>query len=192
MSNQPHETRVLEREVIVAAQRGDRAAFKAIYEAHQERIYNTSYYMLNDPRLVEDVVQTVFLKILRGLPRFRFEADLSTWIYQITVNECQNQNRRRPMKQISFESLLGSGDEVDDLSIPENQHALNERQAIIRRAVLELSPKLRTVVVLKYIEGLSYDEMADVLGCAAGTVASRLNRALARLEQRLRPLRRIL
>src|SRR5215813_10328239 len=134
MSNQRPDIRVSEREWILAAQRGDRAAFKAIYDAHQERVYNTTYYKLDDSRMVEDVVQTIFLKILRGLPRFRFEADLSTWIYQITVNECQNQNRRRPLKQISFDSIAGSGEEVDDLSIPENQHALNERQAIIRRA----------------------------------------------------------
>lgn len=192
MNSQPSDTHVPEKELIVAAQLGDRAAFKTIYEAHQERVFNLTYYLLNDPRLVEDVVQTVFLKILRGLPGFRFEANLSTWIYQIAVNECQNQNRQRRMKQVSFESLLGSGEEADDLSIPENRHVRNERRAIIRQAVLELSPKLREVVILKYIEGLSYDEMATVLDCAAGTVASRLNRALSRLEKQLRPLRRIL
>jgi RNA polymerase sigma-70 factor, ECF subfamily len=192
MDSQLPDTYIRERELIVAAQLGDRAAFKSIYETHRERIYNLTYYLLNDSRLVEDVVQTVFLKILRGLPGFRFEANLSTWIYQIAVNECQNQNRRRSMKQVSFESLLGSGEEADNLSIPENQHLRNERRAIIRQAVLQLSPKLREVVILKYIEGLSYDEMATVLDCAAGTVASRLNRALSRLEKQLRPLKRIL
>jgi len=186
------DTRVPEREIIVAAQRGDRAAFKLIYEAHYERVYNLTSYMLNDPRTAEDVVQTIFLKILSGLPNFRFEADLSTWIYQVAVNECQNQNRRRRDQHVSFDSVQGSGDEVNDLAIPELHHALNERQAILQQAVLELSPKLRAVVVLKYIEGLSYDEMSDVLQCSAGTVASRLNRALARLEKRLRPLKRIL
>lgn len=192
MSSQSPDICVPERDLVVAAQLGDRAAFKAIYETHQERVHNITYYLLNDSHLVEDVVQTVFLKIIRGLPGFRFEANLSTWIYQIAINECQNQNRQRRMKQVSFESLLGSGDEVDDLSIPENRHVLNERQAIIRQAVLELSPKLRAVVILKYLEGLSYDEIATVLNCAAGTVASRLNRALSRLEKQLRPLKRIL
>src|SRR4051794_36596670 len=112
MNSQPPDTHEPERELIVAAQLGDRAAFKAIYEVHRERVFNLTYYLLNDPRLVEDVVQTVFLKILRGLAGFRFEANLSTWIYQITVNECQNQNRQLRLKQVSFESLLGSGEEI--------------------------------------------------------------------------------
>ncbi|MEN3335611.1 MAG: hypothetical protein V7641_4976 [Blastocatellia bacterium] len=109
---------------------GDRAAFKSIYKAHQECVFNLTYYLLNDSRLVEDVVQTVFLKILPGLPGFRFEANLSTWIYQIAVNECQNQNRQLRLKQVSFESLLGSGKEVDDLAIPENRHVRIEYSTI--------------------------------------------------------------
>lgn len=181
-----------ERDLVIAAQQGERAAFKAIYELHRDRVCNLIFYCLGDSRSVEDVLQIVFMKIYRGLSGFRFEANLSTWIYRVTINECQNQNRRRGARYVPFEAILGSGEEIDTTSIPDDWHARNERREIIHRAVLQLSPKLRAVVVLKYIEGLSYDEIAEALECAPGTVASRLNRALEELEARLRPLRSVL
>lgn len=192
MSFQQITSNMEERDMVIAAQNGDRAAFKALYEAHRDRVYNLIYYCLGDSRLVEDVLQIVFMKIYRGLAGFRFEANLATWIYRVTINECQNQNRRRGARYVSFETLLGSGEEIDTTSIPDDWHARNERREILHQAVLQLSPKLRAVIVLKYIEGLSYDEMAMALECAPGTVASRLNRALEELEARLRPLRPVL
>ena len=181
-----------DRDLVVAVQQGDRVAFKVLYEHHRDRVYNLIYYSLNDPRMVEDVLQIVFMKIYRGLPGFRFEASLSTWIYRVTINECQNQNRQPNVRFVPFDTIAGSGEEIDLASIPEQRHSYRERQEIIQEAVMQLSPKLRAVVVLKYIEGLSYEEIAQVLECAPGTVASRLNRALGDLESRLRPLRRIL
>jgi RNA polymerase sigma-70 factor (ECF subfamily) len=181
-----------ERELIAAAQQGDRAAFKALYENHRDRVYNLIFYCLTDVRLIEDVLQNVFLKVYRGLPQFRFEANLATWIYRVTINECQNQNRRNGARYVPFETILGSGEEIDLASTPDDWHARNERREIVQQAVLQLSPKLRAVVVLKYLEGLSYDEIAETLECAPGTVASRLNRALEELESRLRPLKHVL
>jgi RNA polymerase sigma-70 factor (ECF subfamily) len=181
-----------ERDLIAAAQQGDRAAFKAIYENHRDRVYNLVFYCLKDVRLIEDVLQNIFLKVYRGLPGFRFEANLATWIYRVTINECQNQNRRSNARQVPFETILGSSEEIDLSSLPDDWHARNERSEIVQRAVLQLSPKLRAVVVLKYLEGLSYDEIAETLECAPGTVASRLNRALEELELRLHPLKQVL
>jgi len=181
-----------EREVILAAKQGDCGAFKLIYEQHRDSVYNLVSYSLNDARLIEDVVQIVFLKVYRGLPGFRFEANLSTWIYRVTINECQNQNRPRKTRFVSFETIAGSGEEVDTASIPEKLQSNRERQEIVDQAVMALSPRLRAVVVLKYVEGLSYDEIADVLELPAGTVASRLNRALEGLESRLLPLKPVL
>ncbi|PYT04162.1 MAG: hypothetical protein DMF60_16135 [Acidobacteria bacterium] len=161
-----------ERETIAAAQRGDRAAFKSLYDRYRDRIYNLIFYS--------------------GLPRFRFEASFATWIYRITINECLNQQRGRGALEIPFEALLGSDEEHNPGAAADLQHAESERREIIHRAVMELSPKLRAVVALKYLEGLSYQEIASVLECSPGTVASRLNRALRELEARLRPLRRLL
>lgn len=181
-----------ERELVEAARRGDRAAFKRLYDRFRDRVYNAAFYSLGDAMWAEDVLQIVFLKIYRGLTGFRHESGLATWIYHITLNECRNQLRRRGPRQVPLEEILGSDDEPDPGALPDADHLDLERRAIVQDAVMELSPKLRAVVVLKYIEGLSYDEIARVLDCAPGTVASRLNRALAELETRLHPLKRIL
>jgi RNA polymerase sigma-70 factor (ECF subfamily) len=190
-SQEPHSD-IEERELIIAAQQGDRAAFKEIYDRFRDRVYNLAFYSLGESLAAEDVLQIVFMKIHRGLPDFRFESQLSTWIYRIALNQCLNENRRRGAQHVPLESLLGSGEEIDVSSLPDDKQAHNERREIIRQAVMELSPKLRSVIALKYLEGLSYDEMAQVLECSPGTVASRLNRALAQMEARLRPLRRLL
>jgi RNA polymerase sigma-70 factor (ECF subfamily) len=181
-----------ERATVIAAQQGDRDAFKALYERYRDRVYNIIFYSMGDEITAEDMLQIVFVKIYLGLPNFRFEASLATWIYRITLNECLNQQRRRGLQHIPFEALLGSDEELDTGAAADLQHAEGERREIVHRAVMELSPKLRAVVALKYLEGLSYDEIASVLECSPGTVASRLNRALSELEARLRPLRRLL
>ena len=181
-----------ERELVNATRRGDRGAFKALYERYRDRVYNIAFYSLGEPLWAEDVLQVIFLKIYRGLPGFRHEAALSTWIYRIAVNECQNQLQRHGARHVPLDAILGSDDEFDQAGLPDVEQLERERREILRDAVMDLSPKLRSVVVLKYVEGLAYDEIARVLECAPGTVASRLNRALAELETRLRPLRRIL
>ncbi len=181
-----------ERELVDAVRREDRGAFRALYERYRDRVYNLAFYSLGEELWAEDVLQIVFLKIYRGLPAFRYEASLSTWIYRIAVNECQNQLQRRGAKHVPLDAILGSDEEFDTAQLPDTEHLERERRQILRDAVMDLPPKLRGVVVLKYVEGLSYDEIARVLECAPGTVASRLNRALAELETRLHPLRRIL
>jgi RNA polymerase sigma-70 factor, ECF subfamily len=181
-----------ERELVDDACRGDRGAFKALYERYRDRIYNLAFYSLGEALWAEDVLQIVFMKVYRGLPGFRHEASLSTWIYRIALNECQNQLQRRGARHVPLDAILGSEEEFDSGELPDAEQIDRERRQILRDAVMDLSPKLRAVVVLKYIEGLAYDEIARVLECAPGTVASRLNRALAELETRLHPLRRIL
>jgi RNA polymerase sigma-70 factor (ECF subfamily) len=192
MNVQEEHGEIQERELIEAAIRGDRTAFKRLYDLFRDRVYNLAFYSLGEALWAEDVLQTVFLKIYRGLPRFRYEAGLSTWIYRITLNECKNQLRRRGPRQVRLDEILGSDEDVDPRALPDADHLDRERREVVQEALLQLSPKLRGAVVLKYIEGLSYEEIARVLDCAPGTVASRLNRALAELEARLHPLRRIL
>lgn len=181
-----------EKATVFAAQHGDREAFKLLYARYRDRVYNLIFYSIGDEVRAEDVLQIVFVKIYRGLPSFRFEASLSTWIYRVALNECLNQQRRRDAHHVPLEALLGSDEEFDEGASADRRHADSERREIVHRAVMELSPKLRTVVALKYLEGLSYDEIASLLECSPGTVASRLNRALGELETRLRPLRRLL
>ena len=181
-----------ERGLVAAVQAGDRAAFKTIYEHYQERIYNLVYYTIGDRAAAQDILQIVFMKVYRGLAGFRFESRLATWIYRIAINECLNQNRRHGHEHVPFEAVLGTGEELDGSSQPDELHLTEEKREIIGNALLTLAPHLRTVVVLRYLDGLSYQEIASVLDCSPGTVASRLSRALGQLEERLRPLRRLL
>jgi RNA polymerase sigma-70 factor (ECF subfamily) len=192
MNAQESQLDLRERELVISAQGGDRAAQKSIYKLYRERVHNIVFYSLGDAVFAEDVSQAIFLKIFRALPGFRFESSLATWIYRIALNECLNQNRRTGAQYVPLDAILGSGDDIDTTLLPDLEHERSQRQEIIQQAVMELSPKLRTVVVLKYVEGLSYEEIARVLDCSIGTVASRLSRALSGLESRLRPLRRVL
>ena len=178
--------------LVKAFQAGDRAAFKAIYDLYQDRIFNLIYYALGDRTSAQDVLQIVFMKLHRGLAGFRFESRLGTWIYRIAINECQNQNRKRGYEHVPFEAVLGTGDELDRGDPPDELYLAEERREVVSNALLALAPHLRAVVVLRYVDGLSYQEIASVLECSCGTVASRLSRALGKLEERLRPLQRLL
>ena len=140
----------------MAAQGGDRAAFKLIYDRYRDRIYNLIYYSIGDPLSAEDVLQIVFLKVYRALSGFRFEARFSTWLYRIALNECMNQNRGRAWPHVPFEALLGTGEDIAASEAPDHQQALSERREIIQQAVLELPPDLRAVIILRYLDELSY------------------------------------
>jgi RNA polymerase sigma-70 factor, ECF subfamily len=178
-----------ERNLAMAAQRGDSGAFRELYEAYRERIWTLVVYSVGDSHQAQDVLQTVFFKAFRGLQSFKFQSSLFTWIYRIALNECRNYHRRRGAPHLPLEAIVGSSDEIDRKLAPLGQ---GSRKGILQNAVMRLPQQMREVVVLKYMDGLSYEEMSRVLGCAPGTVASRLNRALAELEERLRPVRSLL
>ena len=178
-----------ERNLAMAAQRGDSGAFRELYEAYRERIWTLVVYSVGDSHQAQDVLQTVFFKAFRGLRSFKFQSSLFTWIYRIALNECRNYHRRRGAPHLPLEAIVGSSDEIDRRPLPEGRES---RRSILQKAVMQLPFQMREVVVLKYLEELTYEEMSRVLGCAPGTVASRLNRALAELEERLRPVRSLL
>ena len=172
-----------ERALVLAARRGDEEAFRQLYLAYREPVWNLVVALVGDPVQAQDVLQNVFFKAFRGLPGFRFQSRLFTWLYRIARNECGNHARRRGVACLPMGAVLGSRAEIDARLVPDGER---ERRAALRRAVAGLPYRMREVVVLKYMEDLSYREMSRVLGCPAGTVASRLARALAELEARLR------
>ena len=170
--------------LILAARRGDEEAFREIYRTYRESVWSVVISLVGDPVQAQDILQNVFFKAFRGLAGFRFRSSLFTWIYRIARNECRNHLRKRGLPIVPLEDILGSRYEADVARIPDG--ARNSPDALTS-AVMQLPFKMREVVVLKYQEDLSYDEMSRILGCPPGTVASRLNRALAELETRLRP-----
>jgi RNA polymerase sigma-70 factor (ECF subfamily) len=170
--------------LVLAARHGDEEAFREIYRTYRESVWSVIISLVGDPLQAQDILQNVFFKAFRGLARFRFRSALFTWIYRIARNECRNHLRKRGLPVVPLEDILGSRYEADATRVPDGDR---NRADALTSAVRQLPFKMREVIVLKYQEDLSYDEMSRILGCPPGTVASRLNRALAELETRMWP-----
>jgi len=168
---------------IAACQQGDHAALRLLFEEHKDRVYSIAIYsMSGDEMAAADVTQQVFLKLMTRIGQFRGDSEFTTWLYRLVINTCRDEQR----KQRRFVSLAdgflqtqASGDS------PRARYARKELSGRVQAAIAQLKPKLRWPIVLKYVDEMSYEEIAEVLGCSKGTVASRLNRAHKALGRRL-------
>jgi RNA polymerase sigma-70 factor, ECF subfamily len=173
---------------IEACRRGDREAFRLLYEAYKDKVYSVALYFFHgDAATAADVTQHVFLKLLGNIGQFRGESGFSTWLYRFVVNACVDRTRAagahvRVADPAILDQLPASGSPEDDL-------AHGEIADSVQAAVSALAPKIRIAILLRYFEDLSYAEMAQVLECSIGTVASRLSRGHEILAQTLAPLR---
>lgn len=159
---------------------------RELYDRFAGRIYTLAHYTLGSRSAAEDAVQTVFLRASQNLGTFRGEAAVGTWLWRIALNHVSDELRRRKrVEEVPLDAILGWADEG---ASPEARRGVKEIDEIVARALLELPPKFRTVVVLRYIDEMPYDQIGEVLGCSIGTVSSRLARALAMLEKILRPV----
>jgi RNA polymerase sigma-70 factor (ECF subfamily) len=175
-------------EVLDACGRGDREAQRALYDAYKDRVYSIAFYYLHgDDAGAADVTQQVFLKLMNGISTYRGGANFSTWLYRIVVNACVDHTRRRRTGHTTEPAVLTAI--ADPARSHEDLFAQREIAESVRLAIASLPPKLRLTVLLRYVEGLAYTEMAATLGCSMGTVASRLSRAHRLLAQRLAPLK---
>ena len=180
------EQKITER-VIDACQRGDRDAFRLLFETYQEKVYSISlYYFKGDEASARDVTQQVFLKLMTRIVQFRGGAEFTTWLYRLVVNACLDEQRKL-RRFIPF----GDGLEMKkaEKGSQEEAFARVELADNVKAAIYELKPKLRLPILLKYVEGMSYEEMSEVLNCSKGTIASRLNRGHKILARRLSHLR---
>jgi len=169
--------------VIEACQQGDRAAFQLLFETYKDKVFSIAVYSSGDRAVAEDVTQQIFLKLFTAIRQFRGDSEFTTWLYRLVVNACHDERRR-------LKRLLPWGETVamrktSDKKPQEKQYARLEVQEAVQAAIGELKPKFRLPILLKYIEGLSYEEIASVMGCSKGTVASRLNRGHSQLAKRL-------
>jgi RNA polymerase sigma-70 factor (ECF subfamily) len=173
--------------VIEACKQGDRAAFHLLFEAHKDRVYSIALHFGNDEAMARDVTQQVFLKLFTTISQFRKDAEFTTWLYRIVANACIDEQRKRK-RFVPFSPDI----EVENMSAKGSQEEAYHRKQValsVRCAIAELTPKLRLPVLLKYVEGLSYEEIAETLGCSIGTVSSRLNRGHKMLARKLGHLR---
>ncbi|HWF88984.1 MAG TPA: sigma-70 family RNA polymerase sigma factor [Pyrinomonadaceae bacterium] len=170
--------------VIEACQQGDRAAFQLLFETYKDKVFSIAVYSSGGDRAVaDDVTQQIFLKLFTAIRQFRGESEFTTWLYRLVVNACLDEKRRR-RRLLPFGVTVAMRN-PSEKKPQEKQYARLEVAAAVREAIGELKPKFRLPILLKYIEGLSYEEIASVMGCSKGTVASRLNRGHSQLAKRL-------
>lgn len=174
--------------VIEACRQGDMEAFRLLFEAYQDKVYSIAFYFFRyDEALAKDTTQQVFLKLMTSIKGFRADSEFTTWLYRLVVNACVDEQRKRSR-------FLFFGDEFEmkvagEQSSHEWGYERIEISEAVKEAITHLKPKLRLAILLKYVEELSYEEMAVALGCSKGTVASRLNRGHKMLARRLGHLR---
>jgi RNA polymerase sigma-70 factor (ECF subfamily) len=176
-----------DREVISACQRGDRDAFRALFETYQDRVYSIALRYSGDRAQALDIAQDVFVKLLKNIGDFRGEANFETWLYRLVLNRCLDDKRSARRWIAIVEEFFERATEPSAL----DDMLRGEVQERVQKAVAMLPSEQRVMVVLRYTEGLSYAEIAEIAGCSEGTVASRLNRAHKFLERRLNVERRL-
>lgn len=183
--------------LVQRSQAGDARAFELLVIKYQRRIQRLIGRMVRDPHLVEDIAQETFIRAYRALGQFRGEAQFYTWLYRIAVNTAKKsllQLRRDPLVSENF-FKSGDGDETSPpdlepstMETPEALLASQEVAAMVNVAMEALPEELRQAITLREIEGLSYEEIADMMQCPIGTVRSRIFRAREAISQKIRPL----
>ncbi|MGH9202429.1 MAG: RNA polymerase sigma factor, partial [Vicinamibacterales bacterium] len=170
--------------VIDACRQGDRDAFRVLYEAYKDQVYSMALYFFHgDAAMAADVTQQVFLKLMGSIGQFRGDSGFATWLYRFVVNACIDTTRSgaaraRTTDPAVLDMLPAAGSQEDTF-------AKAQIAGSVRAAVSSLAPKIRIAILLRYFEDLSYAEMAAVLRCSTGTVASRLSRGHETLARML-------
>jgi RNA polymerase sigma-70 factor (ECF subfamily) len=171
-----------DRELVAGCQRGEREAFRALFETYKDKVFSIALRFSGDPATAMDIAQDTFVKLFSRIGDFRGDSTFETWMYRMVVNSCMDHRRRAWRLLPLIDEVAGRLRESKDCLADLMRSQMGER---VHSAVERLSPDLRMVIVLRYTEGLAYEEIAEVLGCSAGTVASRLNRAHKTLQRRL-------
>jgi RNA polymerase sigma-70 factor (ECF subfamily) len=180
--------------LVERAQRGDGRAFDLLVLKYQQRVAALIGRYLRDSTEVMDVTQEAFLKAYRALPGFRGESAFYTWIYRIAINTVKNhmvaQGRRPPGEDVEAEvaEQMDMGGRLREQATPERELLTDEIAENVQAALDGLPEDLRTAIVLRELEGMSYEEIATAMSCPIGTVRSRIFRAREAIDKRLRPL----
>jgi RNA polymerase sigma-70 factor (ECF subfamily) len=180
--------------LMLLAGRGDRAAFDEIVRRYSSRMVNVAYQMTGDAELAQDIAQETFYRAYRSASTYKQIAKFSTWLYTIAINLCRNELRRRKHKFYSLEQMAEREEEssvrvdvVDNRAQSDREAERKELGRLIEMAIGRLPEKFRQPLVLRDVEGLSYEETGKILNLPEGTVKSRINRARSRVKEILRP-----
>jgi RNA polymerase sigma-70 factor (ECF subfamily) len=179
---------IIDDRTIEACRRGDSDAFRLLFEAHKDRVYSIALCFFDgDVAAAKDITQDVFLKLMGTISQFENRSQFSTWLHRLVTNACLD--RKRALRR-----FLPFGEQQlrEGRISHEERYIQREIEASVRKVIAGMKPKLRITILLKYFEDLSYDEIADAMGCSKGTVGSRLNRAHQILARKLSHLRGVL
>ncbi|MEK3885323.1 RNA polymerase sigma factor SigW [Paenibacillus sp. PL2-23] len=182
---------VLENRLARLALKGDQQAFAELVDLYQDKLYHMAYRMLSNRQEAEDVVQDTFLRVYKNLDRFDETLKFSTWIYRIATNLCIDRLRKRKptysldAESQEYEGLDGYSMIPSDNKTPETELILSDTQRIIHQAMESLPPKYKTVMMLRYIQDLSLQEVGDILGMPVTTIKTRVHRGREFLRKKL-------
>jgi len=183
-----------DKELVKRVQKGDLAAFDMLFSRYQTKIVNLISRYVRDNEEVQDVAQEAFIKAYRALPRFRGDSAFYTWLYRIAINTAKNHLVARSRRPPSVDVDVDDADFRDDADMlresedPESALARDQLRETIDTALQDLPDDLRSALTLREFDGLSYEQIAQVLDCPVGTVRSRIFRAREFVDQRIEPL----
>ncbi|MFA5663501.1 RNA polymerase sigma factor RpoE [Castellaniella sp.] len=187
--------RDVDQALVRRVQGGERQAFDLLVIKYQRRIMRLLARLVHDPAEVEDLAQDVFIKAWRALPQFRGESAFYTWLYRIALNTARNwlaTRKRQPIRVDAPENEDGetfsADDSLTDYTTPESAAVSREIVDTINHTIEDLPEDQRTAIVLREIEGMTYEEIAQIMQCPVGTVRSRIYRAREAIAHRLRPV----
>ncbi len=181
-------------DLVYAFKRGDHSAFEKIVLKYQDRVYNLCYRFLGDKQEAEDSAQEIFIKVYRALKGFKLKSSFYTWLYRIVINTCKNRVKslefRRAKSRVSIDDDQEKKNHeisgiADNNNLPDTGLEQKEKIKKIQEAINSLPPDQKTMVILRDIEGLSYDEIANITKDRLGTVKSKLSRARLGLRNKL-------
>ena len=185
---------VTDQELVTRVQGGDKAAFDLLVLKYQNKVVNLVSRYVHDSAEVYDVAQEAFIKAYRALPNFRGDSAFYTWLYRISINTAKNHlvamGRRPPGTDIDAEEAeqYAGGGDLKEHDTPEGLLQKDEIERTVVSTIEQLPEDLRTAITLRELEGLSYEEIAEAMGCPVGTVRSRIFRAREAIHKRLEPL----
>lgn len=181
-----------DQQLVERVQQGDKRAFDLLVLKYQHKIFGLISRYIRDHSEIQDVAQEAFVKAYRALPRFRGDSAFYTWLYRIAINTAKNhlvaRGRRPPSSDIDVEDAehFDNASSLRDIENPENALFGEELKQVVNDAIASLPEDLRTAVTLREFEGLSYEDIADVMDCPVGTVRSRIFRAREAIEKQVR------
>lgn len=176
---------------LMQSKAGDLASFERLIEKHQQVAYNIAYRMVGNEEDAKDMTQEAFIKVFKSIKSFREDSSFSTWLYRIVMNTCKDELRKRKINVVSIDRPLETGESSAQFDIPDLTYspevAFEKKQLheLLQEALVSIPEQNRTVVVMRDVQGFSYEDIAAVMNIPVGTVKSRINRGRHMLRERI-------